>query len=307
VAREGGKLKQKTPKAGINFMFCGPGGTGKTELARRMAEALATPFVNVPATAFKNLDELVQKIDSVVEERGTPPEQVGTDSGMPLFRYPPLTVFIDEVHAMARKADAYLNMLEPRERRAVCKDRVCNFENLVFLAATTDKGKLPTPFLSRFRIIDLRAYTLLEMCEIVRLAFKNAGKEVPTTVCELLARVGRFIPRVALERTRQFLEYHEFSPRKYPISEDGIRDIMATMWDVDSNGLAPNDRAYLESVQTAPKGFHTLATLLPCGKDEIERVIEPYLFQLGAIRPTGRGREITEIGRAMLITTPKGL
>jgi holliday junction DNA helicase RuvB len=294
-------LKQQTPRTGINFMFCGPGGTGKTELARRMAEALGTAFVNVPATAFKNLDELVQKIDAVVEESGTKPDQVGTDSGMPFLRYPSLTVFVDEVHAMARKADAYLNMLEPKERRAVCKDRVCDFGNLVFLAATTDKGKLPAAFLSRFRIIDLRPYTLEETCEIVRSPFQRAGKKVSTAICEVLAKVGRFIPRVALERAHQFLEYHEFSPQKYPISDDGVRDIMSTFWDVDSNGLTPNDRAYLEALQTGPKGFHALATLLPCGKEEIERVIEPYLAQLGAIRLTGKGREITEIGRGLLI------
>ncbi len=295
------RLKQKTPKTGINFMFCGPGGTGKTELARRMADALGTPFVNVPATAFKNLDELIQKIDSVVEQSGTMPVQVGTDSGMPLLRYPPLTVFVDEVHAMARKADAYLNMLEPKERRAVCSDRVCDFSSFVFLAATTDKGKLPAAFLSRFRIIDLRPYTLEEMCEIVRFPFKQAGKAVSNDTCEALARVGRFIPRVALERAHQFLEYHEFSPQKYPISGDGIRDIMAKFWDVDSNGLTPSDRAYLEAVNTGPKGFHTLATILPCQKEEIERVIEPYLVQLRAISLTGKGREITEIGRQMLM------
>ena len=57
------RLRQDSPKAGVNYMFCGPGGTGKTELARRMAEALGTPLINIPATAFKNLDELVQKID----------------------------------------------------------------------------------------------------------------------------------------------------------------------------------------------------------------------------------------------------
>ncbi len=294
-------LRQDTHRAGVNFMFCGPGGTGKTELARRMAEALGTPFVNIPATAFRNLDELVQKIDAVVAQSGTRPEEIGTDSGMPLVRYPALTVFIDEVHAMAKKADAYLNMLEPKERRAVCRDRVCDFRNIVFLSATTDKGKLPTAFFSRFRIIDLRSYTLEEMCEIVRLESERAGKTLPPAVCSVLARIGRFVPRVALVRTLQFLEYHDFSPETYPISEAGISEIMGKLWDVDSNGLTPNDRAYLEAVQTGPKGFHTLATILPCGKEEIERVIEPYLVQLAAIRLTGKGREITEIGRAMLM------
>jgi Holliday junction resolvasome RuvABC ATP-dependent DNA helicase subunit len=283
------------------LMFCGPGGTGKTELARRMAEALRTPFVDIPATSFRDLDDLVQRIDSVVEDSGATPELIGTDSGMPLLRYPCLTVFIDEVHAMAKKADAYLNMLEPKERRAVCKDRVCDFGNTVFLTATTDKGKLPTTFLSRFRIIDLRQYTLDEMCEIVRRPFDLAGKKVPGEVCAVLARIGRFIPRVALERSHEFLEYHDFSPELYPISEDGIREIMEKIWNVDSNGLTANDVTYLNCLQSGPKGFQALATLLPCGKEEIEMRIEPYLLQLGAIRLSGRGREITEIGRAMLM------
>ena len=294
-------IRQDGPRAGVNFMFCGPGGTGKTELARRMGDALGTPFVNVPATAFRNLDELVQRIDLVVEQTGKRPEQVAIDSGTPLLRYPAMTVFIDEVHAMARRADTYLNMLEPKERRAVCRDRVCDFGNIVFLAATTDKGKLPRSFLSRFRIIDLRPYTLEEISEIVRMEFLRWGKSVTPDVCEALAKVGRFTPRVALEHAIQFLEYHKAKPRTYPISGDGVREIMRTSWNVDSNGLHPNDRAYLEALRTGPKGFQALSTILQCGKEEVESVIEPFLTQLGAIRLTGRGREITEIGRGILL------
>jgi Holliday junction resolvasome RuvABC ATP-dependent DNA helicase subunit len=104
-----------------------------------------------------------------------------------------------------------------------------------------------------------------------------------------------------LERAGQFLEYHEFSPQTYPISVDGIQKMMEESWNVNSNGLTPSDRAYLDVLENGPKGFSTLSTMLTCGKEEIERVIEPYLAQLGAIRLTGKGREITEIGRAMLV------
>ena len=68
-------------------------------------------------------------------------------------------------------------------------------------------------------------------------------------------------------------------------------------------GLTPNDREYLEALQSGPKGIQAVSTFLTCGKEEIERVIEPYLAQLGAIRLTRKGREITEIGRAMLMAT----
>ena len=68
-------------------MFCGPGGTGKTELARRMAKALGTPLVDVPATTLNNVDDLVGRIDRVLRQRGAEPEEHGVDSGLPVYRF----------------------------------------------------------------------------------------------------------------------------------------------------------------------------------------------------------------------------
>ena len=113
------------------------------------------------------------------------------------------------------------------------------------------------------------------------------GHDVAPEVCETLARVGRFVPRVALEHASQFLEFHNSRPQTYPLSEEGIREIMRTSGMSTSVALPPTTVTYLEALQSGPKGIQALSTFLTCGKEEIERVIEPYLVQLGS-DPTHR-------------------
>ncbi|MBM3299975.1 MAG: AAA family ATPase, partial [Deltaproteobacteria bacterium] len=205
-------LREDPPRTAINVMFCGPGGTGKTELARRVAETLGTPFVDIPAPTIKNVDDLVDRIDRVLQQEARDPKKVGVDSGLPLYKYPPVVVFIDEVHALAKRADAFLNLFEPKERRAVCREFVADFHDATFLTATTEKGKLPSPFLSRFRIIDLQPYTLEEVRQIAELEFKKVNEACSAEVLELLAKVGRLVPRQVIERAKHFIDLHMYGP-----------------------------------------------------------------------------------------------
>lgn len=293
-------LKKTPPQTSLNAMFCGPGGAGKTELARRVAKALGIPLIDVPATVLGGPDDLVGRIDRVLLQNETAPEEDGLDSGLPLFRYPPVVVFIDEIHALARKSDAYLNLFEPNDRRAVCRHRIADLSKATFLTATTEKGKLATPFLSRFRILDLQPYSLEEVMGIAALEFNKADKPFSEPVLELLAKAGRLIPRTVIGRARDFLELHEFNGELYDLSVNGALEAMGTVLNIDRNGLTPNDHDYLEALLSGPRGISALTAILTCQREEIENVIEPYLVQLRAIRHTGRGREITEIGRAML-------
>ncbi len=292
--------RETPPRMDQNIMFCGPAGLGKTELARRVARCLGTPLVDVNATGIRSVEHLVSMIDSTLESEGYSAEQAGDSSGKPLLKYPPLVLFIDEAHELRRKADQFLNVFEPSDRKCYTSRAVCDFQAVTILLATTDKGRLPKPFLTRFRIIDLSGYSVEEVGQMLANGFEMSQRQVPQAVCEALARVGRLVPRNALERMGDFLRKNEYSPDLYPLTPDGLRQVRTEFWKCDEQGLTESDLLYLHCVSDSPKGISTLTGLLPYGREEIETVVEPYLLQIGAIRSTNRGREITEIGRRII-------
>ena len=69
---------------------------------------------------------------------------------------------------------------------------------------------------------------------------------------------------------------------------------------MDKLGLDPIDQKILKTIiekfSGGPVGIDNLAVSIGEESDTIEEVYEPYLIQLGFIKRTPRGREITEIG-----------
>lgn len=293
-------LREKPPRMPENIMLCGPGGLGKTELARRVAKGLGTPLIDAPASQIRDLNHLLSIIDAALESNKIPCLNIGDDSGKPRIKYPPLVLFLDEAHELKRKADSYLNLFEPNDRRAFGADHVGDFKDATFLLATTDKGKLPKPFLTRFRMIDLVPYSVQEVAMIVKLTLARKQHNVDDDLCVGLARIGRLVPRLAIERANQFMKHHEFMASEYPLTVVGLKNMMVKVWNVDELGLTDNDKQYLRTLETGPRGMDSLSRLLSCGKEEIANEIEPYLFQLDAVKSTPRGREITELGRKIM-------
>ncbi|MCP5003489.1 MAG: AAA family ATPase [Planctomycetes bacterium] len=306
--------RRKPRKMPDNIMFCGPAGLGKTELARRVASCLDLPFINIPATSLitfpatsrSYLELLVSEIDRALKELNMEAEEIGTDSGKPLLKYPPLVLFIDEAHKLSRKADEFLNFFEPKERRAVVKEFVGDFVDATILLATTDKGMLPSAFLTRFRMIDLIPYTCEEVGMIVSEEFRNNQMKIPPPdVCQGIAKAGRLIPRLALNLIGDFLEQNEFNAESFPFSMEGLQNMFRKVWMVDENGLTSNDFKYLECVNDQPRGILALNNLLPCKIEELKNSIEPYLMLINAAKSTKRGRSITEYGRMILKNKPE--
>ena len=75
----------------------------------------------------------------------------------------PCLVFIDEVHALAKPtATTLLNAMDDA-RVATVGGVEYDFSDVVFVAATTDKGLLTDAFVSRMDLIPLAAYSLEEL------------------------------------------------------------------------------------------------------------------------------------------------
>jgi len=177
----GGKLINKLAAAGKPFslIFWGPPGSGKTTLARIIANELDADFIEISAVTSGKAD--VAK----VVERALMNEQGTTTEG------PRKTVlFVDEIHRFNKaQQDAFLPHVESGL--------------ITLIGATTENPSFEviTPLLSRSRVVVLEPLTKDEIAKIIKRAAKAeklSVKRLPDTSIGLLAELSGGDARIAL-------------------------------------------------------------------------------------------------------------
>ncbi len=265
-----------------HLLFYGPPGIGKTTLAYIVANELHGDIkVTSGATLTKTAD--LAAILTNLKERDV--------------------LFIDEIHRLPKPVeellypvleDFFLDIIIGKGPSA--RTVRLTIPKITIIGATTKLALLSAPLRDRFGlIIRLDYYTYDELEEIIKRAAKILGVKITDQAAKEIALRSRKTPRIAnriLKRARDILEVE----KKTIIDKELVNNLFK-MLDIDNVGLTDIDKKYLKTIyekfNNFPVSLSTIASSLSEDIKTVEDFIEPYLIQLGFIKKTSRGRQLT--------------
>jgi Holliday junction DNA helicase RuvB len=213
-------------------------------------------------------------------------------------------LFIDEIHRLSAPVEEFIYPAMEDFKVDFTVDsgmhaKTINFplKRFTLIGATTRAGLLSAPLRGRFGMVyHLEFYNDDDLTKIIKRSADILSLGYDIDCLHLIASRSRGTPRIAnrlLKRVRDYAQVKGSGKLTKPIVSAAL-----DMEQIDYLGLDELDRNFLRALvrvyDGGPAGIDALAATLGEERDTLEDVVEPYLLQIGFVRRTKRGREITK-------------
>jgi len=272
-----------------HILFYGPPGLGKTTLANVISAEMNAAIRVTSGPALAKQGDVMGLLSNVATGD---------------------ILFIDEIHRLSATVEEFIYPAMEDFKVDFTVDsglhaKTINFplKRFTLIGATTRAGLLSSPLRSRFGMLyHLEYYTAEELTEIVSRSARLLKLNCDPAALRLIAARSRSTPRIAnrlLKRVRDYAQVKGTGKLTTDIVEASL-----DMERIDHLGLDELDRRFLKALinvyEGGPAGIEAIAATLGEERDTLEDVVEPYLLQIGFLRRTKRGREVTPAAYAHL-------
>ncbi len=265
-----------------HILFYGPPGLGKTTLAHVIANEMGSTIRVSSGPALTKQGDVMGLLSNI-----------GTGD----------ILFIDEIHRLSAPVEEFMYPAMEDFKVDFTVDsglhaKTINFplKRFTFIGATTRAGLLSAPLRGRFGMMHhLEFYNADELTEILVRSARLLELESADGCLEMIATRSRGTPRIANRLLKRVRDYAQVKAAGR-LTPDVVQSSL-TMEQIDDLGLDELDRSFLRALITVydggPAGIEAIAATLGEERDTLEDVVEPYLLQIGFVRRTRRGREVT--------------